>query len=326
MLPPASLRSGLPTFTAMSTMSARPLTSVGVLHPPASTFSSSADPGNSWPLPEKLVRKILALEYVDMADLVPDRWQYQEEESKCCHQHKRPRRGPITDILVWIECFAFMVEILCSAHPSKVSQLMSYQRIIVRAQRTFSGEGWVTYDTCFRRKAAALKSLDWGVVDFTLSVDCVYAPESSNNPAAARPSRYPQPQDSNGRGDICNLYNSRLGNRCRFSPCRFSHYCAICRGAHPLSECRSRRQSPRPRHREARGEARSTGEIHGSSSPSAVRKRLPPQHSSRPTVGSNTDSTAVASVGAGIGTPSCHSQRGRASTMQLTQSAARCPT
>ena len=215
-----------------------------------------------------------------MANLVPDRWQYQEEESKCCHQHKRPRRGPITDILVWTECFALMVEILvCSAHPSKVSQLMSYQSIIVRAQRTFSGEGWVTYDTCFRRKAAALKSLDWGVVDFTLynetftgrakalsrckycssehhtSVDCVYAPESSNNPAAARPSRYPQPQDSNGRGEICNLYNSRLGNRCRFSPCRFSHYCAICRGAHPLSECRSRRQSPRPRHREVRGEA-----------------------------------------------------------------------
>ena len=62
-----------------------------------------------------------------------------------------------------------MVEILCSANPSKVAQLMAYPCIIVRAQFTFTREGWVTYyDTCFRRKAAALKSLDWGEVDFTL--------------------------------------------------------------------------------------------------------------------------------------------------------------
>ena len=122
----------------------------------------------SWALPAKLVKRILDLEYVDMAELVPDSWRFQEEEaSKCCHQPKRHRRGPITNILLWVECYTSMVEVLCSAHPGKVAEFLSYLQTIVRAQRTFVGDGWVTYDMCFRRKAAAAKSLEWGQEEFT---------------------------------------------------------------------------------------------------------------------------------------------------------------
>ena len=33
---------------------------------------------------------------------------------------------------------------------------------VISKNLTFTGEGWATYDVCFRRKAAITKSLDWG--------------------------------------------------------------------------------------------------------------------------------------------------------------------
>ena len=141
IVPPASLLASMPTFSAPPTAAAMP-----VLAMPSDPMPSTA-PGTplatplrvggqqSWALPAKLVKRILDLEYVDMAELVPDSWCFQEEEeaSKCCHQPKRHRQGPITNILLWVECYASMVEVLCSAHPEKVGGFLSYLRTIVRA-------------------------------------------------------------------------------------------------------------------------------------------------------------------------------------------------
>ena len=42
------------------------------------------------------------------------------------------------------------------------------QKTIVKAHKTYIGQGWVTYDTCYHRKAANTKCLDWDVIDFNL--------------------------------------------------------------------------------------------------------------------------------------------------------------
>ena len=72
-------------------------------------------------IPPKVVKKILNLEYVDMAELLPECWGTEEPESLCCSSQlsKTSRRGPITDILVWLDCYASLVAVLCSAHPHK---------------------------------------------------------------------------------------------------------------------------------------------------------------------------------------------------------------
>ena len=207
-------------------------------------------------LPAKLIRKILELEYVDMQELLPDTWRYQEEEQKCCHQRRGQRRGPITDILLWTECYASMVSILASKFPDKTPQFMAYLKTIVKAQQTFTGEGWVTYDACFRRKAAITKSLEWGVVDFTLynetftgrakalpccryclsehhmSANCVLAPEHPQA-ASTRPAGRGQNQTSCYAS--CTIHGELLPH------CKFMHLCAECRGHHPLSSCRRAR-------------------------------------------------------------------------------------
>jgi len=170
-----------------------------------------------------------------MAELVPDSWRFQEEEqSKCCHQNKRLRRGPVTDILLWVECYASLVEVLSSCFPQKTSELMTYLKTIVKAHRSFAGEGWVTYDSCYRRKAAITKSLDWGQVDFTLynetftgrakiiaqckfclsehhiSSECAFAPDvpSHKLDSVTRPTFRTQYDTGKPYTPICHLFNN----------------------------------------------------------------------------------------------------------------------
>ena len=169
-MPPPSVLSAMPTFTLKGEDAPPPpiinSTITGPFAPSPRAATSSATP-LTLSVPTKIVRNILDLDFVEMAELLPDTWKLMEEEPGSCHQRRSQHRGPITDILVWIECYASMVSVLAIGYPSKTPQLMSYQKTIVKAHRTFTGEGWVTYDVCFRRKVAITKSLDWGEIDFT---------------------------------------------------------------------------------------------------------------------------------------------------------------
>lgn len=201
-----------------------------------------------------------------MSELLPDTWRFQEEETGCCHQRRRQRRGPITDILLWVECFASLTSVLAPRFPEKTPHFMSYMRTIVKAHRSFTGEGWVTYDNCFRRKMARLKSLDWGEIDFTLynetftgrakavarcrhclsdlhtSQDCEYAPPTQPNSGPSQPWTRPPPRYPPTA--VCQLFNGRASNRCTFNPCKYAHICSDCRGRHPVSACRRGSRPP----------------------------------------------------------------------------------
>ena len=112
-------------------------------------------------VPPKLTRRILAKEYIDMWELLPESWQV-EMEGTCCHS-KRPRRSLMTDINVWTECFATMAAILASAFPSKAPHLFAYLRTITKASRTFESSAWASYDMAYCRQAANRGSLNWGL-------------------------------------------------------------------------------------------------------------------------------------------------------------------
>ncbi len=229
-------------------------------------------------LPAKVITKILALDFVDMADLIQGNWSTQDDEDqKCCHRRQQ-RKGPVTDILVWVECFASLVTMLATRYPGKTPQLMAYQRTIVKAHRSFAGDGWIIYDTCFCRKATLTKSLEWGQVDFSLYNEtftgrarpvrrctlCGSEHHAESDCPEATSSRLPldicgvkqhtkQPASSH----LCQLFNAKYGNKCHFNPCRFGHRCMECRGSHPVSQCgrgappakMSRPSSPRLRGR-----------------------------------------------------------------------------
>lgn len=266
VVPSFSHLSSLPTFTLVSSTPLTTTLASGGLGPTLmgavaiSPDTVTRGPLQTLSLPTKIIKKVLDLEYVDMGELLPDSGHYQEEEQKCCHQ-RRQRRGPVTDILLWVEGYSSLVSILSSHYPDKTAHFMAYLKTIVKAHRTFTGEAWVTYDSCYRRKAAITRSLDWGVVDFTLynetftgrakaiprcryclsevhtSNDCLDGPEPQT---AATTRQFVRGLNQHGT-QICHLFNSRLGNRCNFRQCKFDHVCSDCRGNHPVSTCRRAR-------------------------------------------------------------------------------------
>ena len=196
-LPPAggAGKSSLPTWpgAARLTVAAGAAPSAELLNLPG--FSS---------VPQKLLKKIVAKEYVDICELLPEMWQI-KTESSCCHA-KRLRRALVTDINVWTECFATMAAVLSAAYPDKAPQLFAYLRIITKASRNFESSAWASYE---------------------------------DDRTGRRPTG---PRERSVSADICRLFNSTGGSRCKFPMCRYAHLCIRCRRAHPVSECSERRQ------------------------------------------------------------------------------------
>ena len=75
---------------------------------------------------------------------------------------------PSNKHLIVGECYLSLVAVLSSNYSNKIGHFMVYQKTIIKVHQSFVGEGWVVYDTYFRRKAANMKNLDWGEVDLTL--------------------------------------------------------------------------------------------------------------------------------------------------------------
>ena len=99
-----SSRPGLQPATATSTPA---LASAGPYNPAAV-------------LPPKVVKKILDLEFVEMAELKADIW---VDDTPARDRGQAARRGhgkpPVTDIKLWLECFARMAAILATRFPER---------------------------------------------------------------------------------------------------------------------------------------------------------------------------------------------------------------
>ena len=110
------------------------------------------------PLPQTLVKRILQLEFVEMADLLPEAWLLEETTMEA---QLRRQKGPVTDIAVWVQCYATLVSTLSIQYPDKVPEFMAYLATIVRCQRDYEGPAWVLYDRAFQRRVEATKDLHW---------------------------------------------------------------------------------------------------------------------------------------------------------------------
>ena len=92
-------------------------------------------------------------------------WKFMEEVESCCHQNRLSHRGPVTDILLWIECYSIFIAVLASQYSTKVPQMMTYQKTILKAHKTYCT---LDKDGQHISSTANTKCLDWDVIDFTL--------------------------------------------------------------------------------------------------------------------------------------------------------------
>ena len=89
------------------------------------------------PLPPKPIKRTHQLEFVEMTNLLSKAWLLEEFKMEA---QLRPQEGPVTDILLWVQCFATIACTLASAYPSNISKMMAYlATIIVQCHRDYKG-------------------------------------------------------------------------------------------------------------------------------------------------------------------------------------------
>ena len=116
------------------------------------------------PIPGKLVKRIQALEYVDMWDLLPDNIALAERLAALPSGLAPPKPpgereiGGNQALLTWVSSFDTYVAIVAEVHPERVEDMLAYLRLIVREAGKFGGNGWLTYDSVFRRNQEGLST------------------------------------------------------------------------------------------------------------------------------------------------------------------------
>jgi hypothetical protein len=234
---------------------------------------SLAGPGPFNPasaLPPKVVKKVLALEFVEMTELRADIWAEEPPPSEHGQPSRRGPAKPVTDIRIWLGCYARMASLLATRFPSKAPELWAYQSTILKAAHNYEGANWVAYDRQFRRDMLAKKDLNWSTPNIRLyneaftgraksvprcphclcedhgGTQCPHNPNPwvlswGPDPRLPPPSwgLAPQstatlPREGGSRAELCRNFNQ---NRCRFSRCRYQHICSGCFGPHPAVLC-----------------------------------------------------------------------------------------
>ena len=123
------------------------------------------------PVPQKLVNRIQAGEFVDMAELLPDRMGVTSAplfaEKKDDKQPAKTKRRQVTNILEWVQCYSIYIAVLTARHPNRIQDLMGYQALIVKACPEYGSETWLGYDRRFCQLAAASPDTVWAKIDPT---------------------------------------------------------------------------------------------------------------------------------------------------------------
>ena len=97
------------------------------------------------------MRRIQALKYVDMREFLLDTEALAERLAALPPGLAPPK--PLSErkirgeraLATWVSSFATYVAIVAQAHPSRVTDMLAYLRLIVQEATKFGGNGWLTY-------------------------------------------------------------------------------------------------------------------------------------------------------------------------------------
>ena len=138
--------------------------------------------GTSYPpVPNKLIKKIRDGEFIEMADLLPERLGAGGDNEPTKSTKKRKI---VTNILEWVRCFGLYISIIAHSTPERVPDLLSYQAFIIDAYTEYQGDYWSGYDRQFRQRAAVTPTTSWSTMDTTLwnlaFGSCISLPRSTH--------------------------------------------------------------------------------------------------------------------------------------------------
>ena len=214
------------------------------------------------PVPARLVTRIEAGEFIDMAELSPDKLgltksTLNDDQAKS----SKPRRRTVTSILEWTQCFATYMAVICRKQPERMPDMLGYLILIIEANMEYEGEAWLGYDRRFRQRAASDPSTVWSQSDTTLwdlafsgkakasrccycfslthpSTLCEWAPDLQPTPSlqpllasTLLPQQQPAfepPFQAQTPQRICKTFNFDSRPGCSFRNCSYLHTCWYC--------------------------------------------------------------------------------------------------
>ena len=101
-------------------------------------------------VPQKLVRKIVRGDFVDMADLLRDNIELERHKGAGAGESSQGHRREVPDILSLFQCFSLYAAVLVAHFPEKSKDLLAYQALMISEHRRCGGRGWILYDFAFR--------------------------------------------------------------------------------------------------------------------------------------------------------------------------------
>ena len=126
-------------------------------------------------MPAKLAKKTTRWEFVEMAKLHLEFCTALNPRDPSTTAVTKPGaircKRAVTNIAMWVQCFATYVSVMSKVHPAAVPELLAYLIFILRASHDFGGVAWVTYDAVFRRQAFLTGNQQWSKVNPSLCTD-----------------------------------------------------------------------------------------------------------------------------------------------------------
>ena len=215
--------------------------------------------GEALPLvPGRAVDKILAGDYIDFSELLPDNMELMrrdgERDMAAGWQSVRSPIRRLTSLLSWVQAYAAFAAVVLSHQPDRSTELMAYLRVLVREAQRCGGTGWRAYDQQFRMQAGAYPSSAWTslqtaicggtfwsskhagaktpvVCDHCLEADhsteeCALAPAAD---VVYRPSKAkPLKTKKSTTAKFCRQFNFGKEGCSYGADCVFAHVCAKC--------------------------------------------------------------------------------------------------
>ena len=167
LAPSSSSTASALTTTAIS----QPITSPPLLPPSAPQLPSCLS-CQIPTLPKKLTETILAGEYIDLSDLLPEQLRINTPSHSSSTKEvviipesswdtRRRKKRQITDIATWVEVFSTYILVLSTQFPEYWPELVAYQLSIVKLSKRFRYPSWLFYDAEYRKWAAVNHIKTW---------------------------------------------------------------------------------------------------------------------------------------------------------------------
>ena len=226
----------------------------------ATTFLMEGIP----PVASRLVERIQAWQYVDLAELLTDAMGKSEEPLpqategqilfvQSLDQVKR-RKRKISDIATWAQAFSVYVATLASAESTtkaEIASLIAHQYAILQIHKDLGGMRWLQYDQQYREWAAATKKRIWGEINLTIYSRCLCAPPIplAPSPPTKQPGSYSKKgttKKGKAKNRACFKHNFEEMCPRKEEECWFDHVCWHCGTAdHVAGECLNAPKRPR---------------------------------------------------------------------------------